>query len=242
MDAQTDTEIKKETFLEAQVEEIPPLSLTDDQPLGTQVYKYLRELLRSEHLDPGSSIQTGILARQLGVSKTPLRDALIQLQTEGFLKILPQRGVVINTLDSRELKELIQVLGALESKAMMLAFPRFTATDIREMKRINSALLDLIPQGCAAYRNYNRLNIAFHDVFLDLCANDLMVTQIRTFKERMYHFPDRDYGEIWRSVNAEEHQQIIDFIQEGKAQEAADFLRDAHWSFDLKKPRIKAAS
>jgi DNA-binding GntR family transcriptional regulator len=143
---------------------------------------YLRELLRTDALKPGATIQSGTLARHLGVSKTPLRDALIQLQTEGFLKILPQRGVVINTLDTKELNELIQVLAGLESKA---------------------------------------------------------VSQIRKYKEHMYHCPDRNYGDIWRKKNADEHQQIITFIQDGGDQMAADFLRDIHWSFDLNKQKLR---
>ncbi len=218
---------------------LPHLDLTTDQPLGSQVYHYLRELLRTEALKPGTSIQTGTLARSLGVSKTPLRDALIQLQTEGFLKILPQRGVVISTLDARELRDLIQVLGGLESKAMMLAFPHLGPEQVGGMKAINASLRDLLPEGRAAYREYNRLNIAFHDVFLERCGNALMLSQIRTLKLRMYHFPDRDYGDAWRKLNCDEHQQIIDFIEKGEDQMAADFMRDVHWSFDRKKPKLK---
>lgn len=214
-------------------------NLSGDQPLGTQVYDYLRELLRTDALKPGATIQSGTLARHLGVSKTPLRDALIQLQTEGFLKILPQRGVVINTLNTRELNELIQILAGLESKAMMLAFPRLSANHVTEMQRINERLYGLISNGEETYKQYNKLNIAFHDVFLDACDNNFMVSQIRKYKERMYHFPDRNYGDIWRKKNADEHQQIITFIQDGDDQMAADFLRDIHWSFDLNKQKLR---
>lgn len=220
-------------------ETVPNFSFSSGMPLGTQVYKYLRELLRREVLKPGASVQTGTLANQLGVSKTPLRDALIQLQTEGFLSILPQRGVVINTLDARELREIVEVLGGLESKAIILAFPRIEAKHLGLMKDINAELFDLLPHGNEVYREYNRLNIKFHDVFVSLCGNEFMLNQIRTLKERMYHFPDRDYGDAWRLMNAEEHQQIIEFIESGSTRDAADFLRDIHWSFELKKPRLR---
>lgn len=215
------------------------LDLDGDQPLGSQVYNYLRELLRTEKLKPGTCIQTGTLAKQLGVSKTPLRDALIQLQAEGFLKIRPQRGVIINTLGEKELTELTQVLGGLESKAMMLAFPRITKAKIAEMRRINERLFQLLPHGKDKYKEYNKLNIAFHDVFLDVCSNEFMVNQIRNLKERMYHFPDRDYGDVWRNLNVKEHEKIIAYIEEGDDQMAADFLRDIHWTFDLRKPTLK---
>lgn len=211
----------------------PRMKLNGDLPLGSQVYSYLRELLRTGSLKPGSAIQTGTLAEQMGVSKTPLRDALIKLQTEGFLKILPQRGVVINSLDAEEVRQLIQILGGLESKAMMLAVPHLTTAHLRRMNDINQQLYELIESGQSAYRQYNKLNIAFHDVFLDVCGNDLMLKLIRTYKERMYHFPDRDYGASWRQKNADEHQSVIRLIQDGRAQDAADFMRDVHWYLNI---------
>lgn len=182
-------------------------------------------------------MQTGTLAKQLGVSKTPLRDALIQLQTEGFLNILPQRGVVIRTLDERALKEIVEVLGGLESKLISITMPQITSRHLDEMREINKRLFDLLPEGKTAYQRYNELNIAFHNVFVRLCNNELMVNQIRNLKERMYHFPERDYGDTWRRMNAEEHEQIIELIELGATQDVADFIRDIHWSFNLKKER-----
>lgn len=214
------------------------VALPATSSLGTRVYEFLREQLRSEKLKPGTEIQTAELAKILGVSKTPLRDALIQLQSEGFLRILPQRGVMINSLDTKELQELVQVLGALESQALKLAFPKLCEREIALMSDINKQLLDLLPKGAAAYLEYNQLNIAFHDVFLDVCGNKLIVDQIRLLKDRMYHFPDRDYGDRWRRVNVEEHQIFIQSIIDGEALYAATFMRDVHWSFNLNKPLI----
>lgn len=214
------------------------VALPATSSLGTRVYEFLREQLRSEKLKPGTEIQTAELAKILGVSKTPLRDALIQLQSEGFLRILPQKGVIINSLDAKALQELIQVLGALESQALMLAFPKLGEREIAFMSEINGQLLDLLPKGASAYLEYNKLNIAFHDVFLNVCGNKFIVDQIRLLKDRMYHFPDRDYGDRWRSVNVEEHQILIKSIIEGEALYAASFMRDVHWTFDLNKPVI----
>ncbi len=225
---------------DAQTAGIPNLHAASsaNTPLGNRVYEFLREQLRTQNLKPGSEILTGELAKALGVSKTPLRDALIQLKSEGFLQILPQRGVVINTLDAHELKELIQVLGGLESQAIKLAFPKLGKREVAQMSKINAQLADLLSQGSAAYREYNQLNIAFHDVFLDACENGFLVDQIRLLKDRMYHFPDRDYGDRWRRVNVEEHQVIIQSVKDGDDQFAASFLRDVHWTFEKNKPSL----
>jgi DNA-binding GntR family transcriptional regulator len=214
-------------------------SSAGNTPLGNRVYEFLREQLRSQALKPGSEIQTGELAKALGVSKTPLRDALIQLKSEGFLQILPQRGVVINSLGAGELKELVQVLGGLESQALKLAFPHLNEPQVAQMTEINARLIALLPQRSAVYREYNRLNIEFHDVYLDACGNTLLIDQIQLLKDRMYHFPDKDYGDRWRRVNTEEHQVIIQAIVDRDEQFAASYMRDVHWSFDQNKPKIE---
>ena len=225
----------QDAMLKDQDGELPLASLNEGRPLGGQVYGYLREMLRLGNLTPGSTVQTGTLAKHLGVSKTPLRDALIQLQAEGFVRILPQRGVVINTLTGNDLAEVLEVLGALESKALISAFPHLKSEHIQRMRNINEKLFELIPSGDRAFRQYNELNIAFHSVFINLCSNSLITDQVRILKERMYHFPDRDYGDAWRKMNAEEHRQVIDLIESGRARDAADFIRDVHWSFDMHK-------
>lgn len=215
------------------------INLDDGRPLGGQVYLHLREMLRAGSLKPGSFIPTGQLAKELGISKTPLRDALIQLQAEGFLKILPQRGVAVVSLNSQQLLQIIQILGALESKAMMLSFDKLTERHLARMKEINDRLFELCSAGDAAYVEYNKLNIDFHNVFVVPCGNSLMIAQIRNLKERMYNFPDKDYGEFWRRANAKEHQELLTFIESGEKRNAADFMRDVHWSFERRKQRLK---
>ena len=66
------------------------------QLLRTQVYEYLREALRTGKIKPGMFISINQVVKELGISRTPMRDALLQLQTEGFVTFLSQRGIRIN--------------------------------------------------------------------------------------------------------------------------------------------------
>jgi len=76
--------------------------------LREQVYEYLRKQMSLGIMVPGSVINIGEIAQQLGISKTPLRDALIHLEVEGFVSILPRRGVVVNTLGMEDVSEVVK--------------------------------------------------------------------------------------------------------------------------------------
>jgi DNA-binding GntR family transcriptional regulator len=89
--------------------------------LKEQVYEYLRHQMKIGKLRPGAAIDVRATSEKLGVSKTPLRDALIQLEMEGFVKILPRRGVVVNALTIQDIKDIYQIVGALESTAIITA-------------------------------------------------------------------------------------------------------------------------
>jgi DNA-binding GntR family transcriptional regulator len=69
--------------------------------LREQVYHFFRQQMQSGMLAPGASINLNEISKKLAISKTPLRDALIQLETEGFVTILPRRGIIVNKLPLR---------------------------------------------------------------------------------------------------------------------------------------------
>ena len=98
--------------------------------LKEQVYEYLREQMRRGDIMPGSAIDMEETSKKLGVSKTPLRDALLQLEMEEFVTILPRRMVVVNTLKKDDIRNYSEIMGSLESMAMLKAFERLKAADI----------------------------------------------------------------------------------------------------------------
>ena len=89
------------------------------QLLRTQVYEFLRNELKEEKLKPGKFISINQLMTELGISRTPLRDALLVLQTEGFVTFLPHRGIRINELSQQDIEDLYEMLGALNSRALL---------------------------------------------------------------------------------------------------------------------------
>jgi len=201
------------------------------QLLRTQIYEYLREALRTDNMRPGMFISINQLVKELDMSRTPLRDALLQLQTEGFVTFLPQRGIRINELSGRDLEDIYEMLGALDSRALMSVRDRLGAKEVTRMKKINERMLKVIDK--KRFNRYFELNRDFHNVYLDLSTNRPLLNQVNILRQRLFEFGDR--GEWLEKVlrpNYTEHLIMIDLIDKGKCQEAADFMRDVHCSMN----------
>ncbi len=179
---------------------------------------------------PGAFIKLNKISTKLGISKTPLRDAVIQLECEGFVTILPRRGVLVNKLAIQDVKNILEIVGALESTVIVAVFDKFTSSHIAAMKALNSQMISAIH--CEDYVSYYKLNIAFHDVFLDLSENVAIKRIIIPFKQRLYDFPRRTYIEEWELNNCREHEMFMEYIEKGDCDKAVSLWRNSHWSFE----------
>jgi DNA-binding GntR family transcriptional regulator len=204
-------------------------TVLDVRSLRQQVYEYLRTELQEGRLLPGAFIRLNDISEKLGVSKTPLRDAIIQMECEGFVTILPRRGVLVNKLSIQDIKNVLEIVGALESAVIVSVFDKFDATHVGEMQRLNDAMIAAIHR--EDYEAYYKLNIRFHDVFLNLSENTALQNIVLPLKQRLYDFPRRTYIQEWEFINCQEHRRFIDLVQQGARDQAAALMRDSHWSF-----------
>ena len=198
--------------------------------LREQVYHFFWQQMQNGIFAPGTAINLNEISKKLGISKTPLRDALIQLETEGFVTILPRRGIIVNTLPLNEIKSYYEILGALESSALLSVFDNIKNSHIEQMEDLNAEQIEALNHG--EYEHYYRLNIAFHDVFLNISDNDILKKILMPIKRRLYDFPRRDYIEDWEFINIDEHDRLITSIKKGNRLGAASIIKDEHWSFN----------
>jgi DNA-binding GntR family transcriptional regulator len=206
--------------------------------LKEQVYEYLREQMRRGEIMPGSAIDMEETSKKLGVSKTPLRDALLQLEMEEFVTILPRRMVVVNSLTKRDIRNYYEIIGSLESMAMLKAFDRLKATDIEAMQKLNDGMKDAIAAN--DFDLYYEQNLAFHNAFLNLCGNDSLVKLVNNLKKRLYDFPrPQGFVKEWEESSILEHQALIDLLRKGRGQDAANHIRDVHWSFKVQERFVR---
>lgn len=206
--------------------------------LKDQVYEYLRHQMKIGALKPGSIIDMSATSERLGVSKTPLRDALIQLEMEGFVKILPRRGVIVNVLTVQDIKDLYEILGALESVAIISASNSLGEPEVDQMEKLNKAMARAIERD--DFNNYYAKNLQFHNIYIDLSGNMILKKTTETLKKRLYDFPRRGaYIKEWEVSSIGEHRKLVGLIAAKKNLEAANFIRDVHWSFKVQEKFIR---
>jgi DNA-binding GntR family transcriptional regulator len=205
--------------------------------LKEQVYDYLREQLRTGEILPGSAINLDETSRKLGVSRTPLRDALLQLESEGFVTIYPRRGIVVNVLSLRDIRNYYQIIGALESTALMESFDKIGKAEIRTMEEIIETMKKAIESG--DFDLYYERNLALHDVYLKPCGNENLAGIVRTLKRRLYDFPrQKGFVKEWETSSIAEHIELLQLLKKRKAAEAAAYIRDVHWSYHVQEKFI----
>ena len=205
-------------------------TLRENKPLRERVYDYLKEQMNGGRLLPGSIINLQEISKNLGISMTPLREALVKLEVQGFITIIPRRGVVLNSLTLPKIKEIYRVIGALESIALQDFFPHMTEKDVSHLKGLNSQMKDAIKKG--NFDDYLNMNKSFHETWLIGCDNEELYIIVKTMKDRLYEFPrNLDLLPEWEEVNLHEHDMIIKYLEEKDIDKAVYCLRDVHWSY-----------
>jgi DNA-binding GntR family transcriptional regulator len=216
-------------------------SILDIRSLRQQVYEYLRGKIQAGSLVPGSFINLNEISQQLGISKTPLRDAIIQMECEGFVTILPRRGVLIKRLSLEEIRNILEIVGALESTVVRSVSDRLMPDHLDRMQQLNKDMRVCIQQNPSGTfdTQYYQLNLAFHNVFLDLSTNMDLKQMLMIMKQRLYDFPRLNYIKEWEWINCDEHDRFIQFLREGQKDDAARLWRINHWGFECHEKYIR---
>jgi DNA-binding GntR family transcriptional regulator len=203
--------------------------------LREQLYTYLREEIQQGRIEPGASINIDKMCRELGISKTPLKEAIIKLESEGFVNFLPRRGVQVRALTQQELKDYYEVIGYLESGVVYAVFDKLQSpARIKKMKQSNAEQRRAMKRD--EHDRYYCLNLEFHDIFLDLSDNRTLKELVVPMKKRLYDFPRQNYWVDWENVSMEEHDKFIACVEKGDRMGAAGLIRDEHWSWEKHEP------
>lgn len=211
--------------------------IINQRSLREQVYDFLREELTQGKLIPGAAVNLNALSEELGISKTPLRDALLQLDTEGFVTISPRRGVFVNRLTLEDIRNCYEIIGALESTVILAVFESIQPRHIEKMQQLNKALRTSLKN--EDFLSYYQQNVLFHDVFIELSQNQAIKRIIAPMKRRLYDFPRRGYIKEWEQRNCREHDQLIAAFETGGRAAAVRVWRDVHWSFEVQENYIR---
>jgi DNA-binding GntR family transcriptional regulator len=207
--------------------------------LREQVYEYLRDEMTRGGLQPGAFLDLNDLAQRLGISRTPLREALLQLESQGFVTVFPRRGFRLNPLTLDDIRHYYEIIGALESAALKIVGALLGERDFARMRQLDAAMTQAV--AAANFDRYYEQNVAFHEVYLAYCDNARLLAQVRLLKQRLYDWPRRaGMVKSWEEHSVGEHEHFIQLLEKGKIQAAALHLQDVHWSFKVQEKYIHA--
>ena len=202
------------------------------QSLKDHVYDYIANQIDSGAIVSGDRISEKEICDVMGVSRTPVREALIQLAGDGYLDNLPRRGFRVHGFDQKAACEVFQIIGPLDGQAAMLASSNLTPEDFSQMHFLVDSMDMAIT--CDLFKKYDDMQREFHNTYIDKCGNDRLIDLLG----QMYrHLVMREYRSVDHETNRdllknanEEHRHILELLETGKAQEARDYIRDVHWN------------
>lgn len=194
---------------------------TDDfLPLRDEVFNTLRERILKGALKPGERLMEIHLADQLGVSRTPIREAIRMLELEGLVKMVPRKGAQVAKISREDLQDVLEVRKALDTLAVKLACERITEDEIIKLKMAEEEFERVLKVGDTT--QIAEADVAFHDVIQVASKNKRLKSMISNLAERIYRYrfeyikQQSDGGKTL----VMEHREIIRCIEEKEVDEA----------------------
>lgn len=186
---------------------------------SARVVEHLRELILDGSMLPGSRLAEVDLAARLGVSRTPVREALTRLAAEGLVDLTPNRGARVSTWTREELEAVFDLRSALEPRLTALAVPRAGPDDVAALGDLAERMLTVgLPGPHQDLDLLVPINRAFHDRLVQLAGHTALAGALATAVQtplQLRNFRTYDEGSMRRSLA--HHLEIVDALREGDA-------------------------
>jgi DNA-binding GntR family transcriptional regulator len=193
-------------------------------PLSELAYRTVRQAIQAGYLRPGEHLSELRLTKELGISRTPIRDALRRLEADRWLQ-RKRAGLVVTVLSAQDITNLYAVREALESYAVRIAAQRATPRRVKDLRRANREFRLASRKQRTA--DAVRFNIEFHEQLNALAGNDLLSSLIAGLSEQVSLLPPLAATDPKLSeMLADQHDRIIDAVEQGSADQAERAVRE----------------
>ncbi|HEX3031441.1 MAG TPA: GntR family transcriptional regulator [Bacillota bacterium] len=202
-----------------------PVTLDNYKPLREIVFETLREAIINGDLEPGERMMEIQLADEMGVSRTPVREAIRKLELEGFVVMIPRKGAYVAGISIKDIADVFEIRAALEGLAAGLAADRITEDEIEALERCLVKVAE-----CAESNNLDMLISAdtdFHELLYKASRNDRLVQIVSNLREQIQRFRTTSLAQPGRmKVALEEHKQIVEAICSRNVELASKLARE----------------
>jgi DNA-binding GntR family transcriptional regulator len=201
------------------------VNMNEYLPLRDVVFNTLRQAILKGELAPGERLMEIQLAERLGVSRTPIREAIRKLELEGLVLMVPRKGAEVAKISEKSLRDVLEVRRSLEELAIELACQRMTPEAIEELEIKQEEFKAAVEKGNAM--EIAETDEAYHDVIYKGTCNDRLVQMINNLREQMYRYRlEYIKDEDKRQILLLEHDNILKAVRQRKVQEAKEAMRE----------------
>lgn len=201
-----------------------PIKLDNYKPLREIVFETLREAIIQGNFEPGERLMEIQLAEELGVSRTPVREAIRKLELEGFVVLMPRKGAYVAGVSHKEIADVFEVRAALEALAAGLAAERATAEELEDMERVSLHIFEAVN---SQIDNVVERDADFHDLIYKASRNQRLIQIVTLLKEQLQRYRTTSLSQPGRLKHAvDEHKGIIEAISERNVELASLLARE----------------
>lgn len=207
------------------MKELGKIEIEQYRPLRDIVFETLRTAILDGDLKPGERVMEVQLAEKLGVSRTPVREAIRKLELEGLLVMIPRKGAYVADVSIKDVLNVLEVRASLEGLAASLAAERITEEEIESLKL-----------SAKEFEEMNKLNdrdgmvekdTEFHTVLLNASRNNKLISIVEGLSDYVQRFRVIYFTEYSEAKNImEDHKAILDAINERDAKKAKKVAQD----------------
>ncbi len=201
------------------------LVITDTTTIRRKVHAYLREQILSGEIRPDARLIETKLAREIGTSRTPVREALHTLEMEGLLESIPRVGYKVNTISDSEVAEICEIRTAIETLAVGWAMKKAQEKLVKELKKNISMTEQRVSQG--EVRAYVDLDAQFHEIIAGLSGSKRLLELAQSLRRHMVRYRVQSIysrDNVVRGIDG--HKAILKAIETGDIETAAKAIRN----------------
>lgn len=199
------------------------VNMNEYLPLRDVVFNTLRQAILRGELKPGERLMEIQLANKLGVSRTPIREAIRKLELEGLVLMIPRKGAEVAEITEKNMMDVLEVRKALEELAVQLACDRISEEQIIELKFAakefeKTLMTEDVTQIAEA-------DVNFHDIIFEATDNRRLITLLNNLREQMYRLRVEYLKRPeWYPQLLSEHEEIIQSIEERHREKASEIV------------------
>ena len=194
-------------------------------PLRDVVFNTLRDAILTGKLVPGERLMENQLAEKLGVSRTPVREALRMLELENLVELVPRKGAQVLDMSEKDITNILEVRSALEGLATSLACKKMTKEDLQQLKNMEADFEKAVADNDVEH--FVDIDEDFHDLIFAATENDKLINIFRNLRIQLYRYrmAQAKNNETSMSTIVAHHRSIIRAIENHDAEEGASIAQ-----------------